>query len=59
MNEEIEEILREINALEEVIWRIRGVAVRFRDFELLELIGNLSAKLGGIFNDVARLKKDE
>jgi len=56
MNEQIDAILKEINNLLELEWRLTGKAVEHRDLELLELVGNLRARHDEIFAHVSKLK---
>jgi len=55
----IQGILRKINDLEEHVWRLRGKAVKHRDVELLELAGELEARLDEIFAAVAELQEPQ
>ena len=55
-DENIEGILRQINDLDELEWRLFGKAVEHRDDELRMLVGNLKARHTEIFSAVSQLK---
>ena len=59
MNKEIDAVLKRINDLDELLWLMRGVAVMHHDRSLITYVGNLEARLGEIFNEIATWKRPE
>jgi len=56
-NEEIEEILKKINALDDRLWFLAQGAAHLRDRALLKAAITMWDELDVIFNYVCRLKK--
>jgi len=52
----VEDILRMINDIDDMLWDIRTIACRYRSLELLDIMDKLQHALNQVFNKVAELK---